>query len=164
MKVIRTYYLEKALRDHRDTIDYKGWPSVKTILVLFDENPERPSPHLSVLKHLEGIGPKIDHLVYSATKKPKENVPECTYFKGDVSYFGRPKKQILNQLAQADVLIDWTGQAQSPNDFLVATHAAGFKVGIDRDLPCFDLVVKGGNNAQDDIVNEIVNYLKLINK
>lgn len=163
MKAIRTYYLEKALRAHRTQIDYTGWTNVNSVLILFDADAEHLGDHLSILKHFSDISPKVHHFVYAQTKKPKSDLPANTYFKRDVSYIGRPKKAIFNLLPEVDVLIDWTKKETSPNDFLAVASNAGFKIGVDRNLPCFDLVVKGKDNTATDVVNEILNYLKLIN-
>ena len=163
MKAIRTYYLKKALKAHRTQIDYTGWTNVNNILILFDADADHPGDHLSILNHFSGIAPKVHYLVYAQTKKPKADLPANTYFKRDVSYIGRPTKAVFALLPEVDVLIDWTKKETSPNDFLAVASKAGFKIGVDRNLSCFNMVVKGKDNTAADVVNEILNYLKLIN-
>ena len=164
MKFLRNYLLQLALNKHRTELSYKGWKNVSTIQVLFDE-PKNSMPLVNnLVKRLEAEGKKVQVLHFKEEKKPKENSQRNTYYLSDVSYLGRPKKAVFSNYNQnTDVLIDWTKSEISPNDFLSANSNAGFKIGIDRSLACFDFTIKQNQMNAEQVTNEILKYLKMIN-
>lgn len=160
----RSYFLKKALSKANSGV-YKGWDDARDILIVYDQNSKEDGLFINKLsKRFETDQKKVHFIKFIEGKKPKENVPPNTYYKRDVTLCGKPKKAVVKGLDDScDILVDWTKGEKSPNEFISIEMPAKFKVGINKQLPCFDMVVKNLDHEDDKIIEEILKYLKMIN-
>lgn len=162
---MRNFLLNRTLKKQSDQAKYNGFTAAKTILLVFDETALDPRPEIEELKTLlEKEGKQVVSIRFYQTKKPKENLPANTYFPADVTLARKPAKKVVANLPKTvDVLVDWTKGNPSPNDFISAAINAPLKLGVDRNLPCFALTIRGHGHMPGKVVEEIMKYLKLIN-
>ena len=162
---MRNYLLNRTLKKNNADATYKGFARLKTVLLVYDE------PELAHRKDVQALaealtasGKKVTTICLKQGKKPKENAAASMYFKADVSLIKKPMKHILSNLpASVDLLIDWTKEAGSPNDFIAASVHAPLKLGINKNLSCFALNIADKGHPEATVINEIMKYLKLIN-
>ena len=162
---MRNFLLNRTLKKQPDQAKYNGFAAAKTVMLVFDETALEPRPEIEELKNLlEKEGKQVVPIRFYQAKKPKENLPPNTYFRADCALAKNPRKRVYNGLPSAvDVLIDWTKGNPSPNDFISARINAPLKLGVDRNLPCFALVIKGHGHMPGKVIEEIMKYIKLIN-
>jgi len=162
---MRKFLLNKAFRANQNRKNYPGWRAAKEVQLLFDEIPHSPRPEIEALKSaLKKEGKRVDVMIYHNKLKPKAGALPDVYYLDEAMILKKPGQKITRRLNQdASVLIDWTLGKRCPNDFLAAESQAGLKIGIDRTLPCFDMVIAGHGNMPNKVIDEILKYLKMIN-
>jgi hypothetical protein len=163
---MRNYLLNRHIKKNNLTHKYLGWGQIKTIALVYDvlDGDHRPEV-FELIDILKKEGKTIHLLGYHYGKKPKENPPTDTYFKQDTTLIRSPKRQVRESMpGEVDLLIDWSKAPTSPNDFLAARIKSGLKLGIDRNLPCFDITIKGHEFMPDKVIEEVMKYIKMINK
>jgi hypothetical protein len=163
---MRNFLLNRYLKKNANVQDYVGWQAVKAIVLLYDVEQNGTRPEIGQLAdRLITEGKTLSILCFQEGKKPAENVPQHTFYKKDTTLFGSPKSAVRERLPQqADILIDWTKAPTSPNDFFAARIKSGLKLGVDRTLSCFDVTIQGRQSAPEMVIEEIVKYIKMINK
>lgn len=164
IKIIRDYLLNKTLLNAKAG-PYVGWTKVKTVTILADTSTERNSSYIFLLKdRLEKDGKTTNFMTFAPQKRPKEKALQNTYYKSDLYLFGKPKKNVAEAISSdADVLINWALEEDSPNDFIAAAAKSSLKIGVGHTLSCYDLEIKDDANNPQKVVEEIIKYLKMIN-
>ncbi len=145
---------------------YPGWSQVKTVLILAGLAKENHRDKIDLLRAaLQKEGKTVQVVFHLPVKKPKENPQPEVYYRNSVNIYGKPKSEVFKTLTiPTDVLIDWSTLEKSPNDFIALQYVAKMKIGINRNLPCFTFTVVEDGQPTQEIINEILKYLKLINK
>jgi hypothetical protein len=161
----RNFLIKRALKSAPKQDAYPGWEAVTHVQLLFEELPNQPRPEIEALRNaLEKEGKKVETLIYHKGKKPKIDAPADTYYPNDLTLFRKPRKRIVSQTSQsASVLIDWSTTAKCPNDFVAIGNNALLKLGIGRNLPCFNITISTNGIMPEKVIAEILKYLKMIN-
>lgn len=164
--MLREFWLQWTLRKCNKSANYAGFLEAQHFLILFDFEPPTNRAEIDLLeKELIKTGKSVHKLGFVNQKNETKQTVVGRYFKNDLNWIKKPKKHVYSSLPpKLDVLIDWTVMPKSPNDFLVATLKAGLVVGVNRELPCFDVNISN-NKAQKNelVIAEIMKYLKIIN-
>lgn len=163
---MRNFLLNWHLKKSSVPRQYIGWKKMKSVIIVYDvlDGDHRPEV-FKLIELLKQEGKSVYILGYHYGKKPKENQPNDTYFKQDTTLIKSPKRQVRESLpGEVDLLIDWSKAPKSPNDFLTVRIKSGLKLGIDRNLPCFDITIKGHEFMPENVIEEVMKYIKLINK
>jgi hypothetical protein len=163
--MLRKFLLKSALKAAPKQDVYAGWDAVKCVQLLFDVLPNQTRPEIDALQSvLKSEGKTVHTLIYHKGKKPKVNVGADMYFPTDLTLLRKPRKRVFERTAQnATVLIDWSTAATSPNDFLAIGSATSLKIGVGRNLPCFNITIAGQGNMPNKVIDELLKYLKMIN-
>lgn len=165
-KQLRQFFINRLLKKHRATTEYNGWDSVTSILLLWDFSSDKQRQKVNeLISNLEKEGKRVEQVQYIPQKRPKEGAQEKAYYSTETGFFMQPKRTFINHLTKStDVLIDWSTLPNTPNDFLALQTAAQLKIGVDRTLPIYDIQVSDDGLDAKKTSNEILKYLKLINK
>jgi len=162
---MRKYLLNKSLKAATASDGYAGFDAVSNVLVVYDLQPNEARPEIDELKKtLVALGKNVQLIGFKKERKPKEGAQASLYFSSDLTLIKKPGKKVLDTLPNSvDLLIDWTKEETSPNDFIASSTLAPLKVGIDRSLPCFAVVIQGYGHMPGKVIEEIIKYIKLIN-
>ena len=163
--MVRNFLINRALKSAPEQCVYPGWEAVTHVQLLFDELPNQPRPEIEALQNaLKKEGKTVQTLIYHKGKKPKLDAPVDRYYPKDLTLFRKPRKRIVAQTAQnATVLIYWSTIINSPNDFLAIGNNSLLKLGIGRNLPCFNITISANGIMPEKVIAEILKYVKMIN-
>ena len=168
---VRNWQLKKLHQSNPKASKFPGFSKVKSILVLGETaNGDWPEPVFQWTLQLLAEGKEVFTFLHWDRKRSKEEVkgdkplPKNTYFKDQTNWLGKPKLGEMAQRfpTQVDVIIDFTMNEKSANEFIFAGVKANFTVGVVKGP--YDLtvsVVEGNYQATVDEMNQL---LRLINK
>ena len=102
--------------------------------------------------------------VFFKTKQESETSYEYELTEKDFSLFGKLKNEAIKGLINSDLLLNYTNDNLYLN-YLTAFSKARFKVGLkDNQKELFDLMINVDSSNLDLFHDELVKYLKILNK
>lgn len=135
------------------------------LVVLFVDEDSLENLDQIISKKLNIDAAKVS-IVFFRTKQGSETSYENELTEKDFSLFGKLKNESIKKLinSDCDLLLNYTNDNLHLN-YLTAFSKARFKVGLkDNQKELFDLMINVDNSNLDLFHNELVKYLKILNK
>ncbi len=167
LKGIKRIYIQKKIKRALEQVSSQenGQNSkINSVLILIDENTS-PSISKMISSRLAIDKRNIKTLIFKENPK-KEQIVEGIVSEKDFSLFGNLKNEIIKkQLNQnVDLLLDYTVGNIFLNLITVLSKSK-FKVGLSKNnTQLFDFLIDVKNNEIDVFNDELVKYLKILNK
>ncbi|MDC9722618.1 MAG: hypothetical protein PSN34_07575 [Urechidicola sp.] len=137
---------------------------IDSVLILVDDN-SKENLNQIISKKLNIDVSKVATILFR-TKQESDTSYEYELTEKDFSLLGKLKNEVIEKLIKSDfdLLLNYTNDNLYLN-YLTAFSNAKFKVGLDSNKNEFlDLMINIGEENVDLFHNELVKYLKILNK
>lgn len=159
--------LRKACASYRSTSEFVRWDEVSSILLIYDSDFAEQNRDMRILiEQIENEGKKVTECIYVDKKNAVTSSMDCRVVldRKGIDFWGRPDSIAVCQLmenGQFDIVINVSGHFYMI--YVTMAVKAKMKCGRESDNKVCDFQIEGCQE-QENVVAEVIRYLKMINK
>lgn len=167
------WVFQKELTHNKRTKSVCNLASAKSVGILYEAtNIEQIKKIEPFVKYFFDLKKDVKALGFVNKKKLADcHIPKLNYdffYRKDLNWYYKPQNYIINNFVKKeyDILINLSDSRCIPIKYLVASSVAHFKIGqFEEAYQIYDLMINMKKEKNTDmLMQEIINYLKIINK